>query len=65
MEARLERGGARAADKVVDFKQKWRVQQAVRALKKRYGLNGLRARIALFLLGAIGALVFFILEVLS
>ena len=67
----MKRGGARsnddegvaAADKAVDFKQKWRVQRAVRALKKKYGLKGLRARLALFFFGTIGTLVVVLLEV--
>ena len=42
--------GAGDDDDKQDFKKKWRVKQAVRALKKKYGLTGLRARLSLLVL---------------
>ena len=69
VEARIEKGIERverngdAGAKNVNFKQRWRVEQAVRALKKRYGLVGLRARLSLLILGVLGSLIVAVLEV--
>ena len=61
VEARIQKGAGDDDDKQ-DFKKKWRVKQAVRALKKKYGLMGLRARLSLLVLSALGGLAVVILE---